>query len=98
MKLEVINVAAISLEVYGIVQGVGFRYTTKMLADQIGIVGKVENRNDGSVYIEAQGDSEKLSAFIDGIKASPTPAGRVDRVILNSIPETNYTRFNVTYL
>lgn len=55
--------AAISLEVYGIVQGVGFRYTTKMLADQIGIVGKVENRNDGSVYIEAQGDSEKLSAI-----------------------------------
>lgn len=93
-----INVAAISLEVYGIVQGVGFRYTTKMLADQIGVVGKVENRNDGSVYIEAQGDSEKLAAFIDGIKASPTPTGKVDRVVLNSIPETNYTRFNVTYL
>ena len=43
--------AAVSLEVYGIVQGVGFRYTTKILADQIGIVGKVLNRSDGSVYI-----------------------------------------------
>ncbi len=48
--------AAISLEVHGIVQGVGFRYMTKILADQIGVTGKVLNKNDGSVYIEAQGD------------------------------------------
>ena len=53
--------AAISLEVHGIVQGVGFRYMTKILADQIGVTGKVLNKNDGSVYIEAQGDPEKLS-------------------------------------
>ncbi len=87
--------AAISLEVHGIVQGVGFRYMTKILADQIGVTGKVLNKNDGSVYIEAQGD---LSAFIEGIKASPTPAGRVDRVILKSIPENSYTRFSVVYM
>ena len=45
--------AAISLEVHGIVQGVGFRYMTKILADQIGVTGKVLNKNDGSVYIES---------------------------------------------
>lgn len=90
--------AAISLEVHGIVQGVGFRYMTKILADQIGVTGKVLNKNDGSVYIEAQGDPEKLSAFIEGITASPTPAGRVDRVILKSIPENSYTRFSVVYM
>ncbi|GAB9258713.1 MULTISPECIES: acylphosphatase [Ligilactobacillus] len=90
--------AAISLEVYGIVQGVGFRYMTKILADQIGVTGKVLNKNDGSVYIEAQGDPEKLSAFIEGVKASPTPAGRVDRVVLKSIPENSYTRFSVAYM
>ena len=89
--------AAVSLEVYGLVQGVGFRYTTKILADQIGIVGKVLNRSDGSVYIEAQGPSEKLAAFIEGVKASPSPAGRVDRVAIHSIPENSYTRFNVMY-
>ena len=64
--------AAISLEVHGIVQGVGFRYMTKILADQIGVTGKVLNKNDGS--------------------------GRVDRVILKSIPENSYTRFSVVYM
>ena len=71
---------------------------TKNLADQLGIVGKVLNRDDGSVYIEAQGNTEDLSAFIEGVKASPTPAGRVDQVKLTHIPENSYTRFSVAYL
>ena len=48
--------------------------------------------------LKAQGDPEKLSAFIEGVKASPTPAGRVDRVVLKSIPENSYTRFSVAYM
>ena len=39
--------------VFGIVQGVGFRYTTKAIADNMGIKGIVRNQNDGTVYIEA---------------------------------------------
>lgn len=40
--------------VFGTVQGVGFRYTTKAIADNMGIKGIVRNQSDGTVYIEAQ--------------------------------------------
>ena len=42
--------------VFGTVQGVGFRYTTKAIADNMGIKGIVRNQSDGTVYIEAQGN------------------------------------------
>lgn len=41
------------LNVQGVVQGVGFRFTTKKLADQLDVHGIVRNESDGSVYIEA---------------------------------------------
>lgn len=62
----------------GRVQGVGFRFMTKMVADQIGIFGSVRNQSDGSVYIEANGDPAKIDKFIEKIKQSPTPSGKVD--------------------
>lgn len=69
---------AIRMKVKGRVQGVGFRYMTKMVADQIGVFGIVQNETDGSVYIEANGDSDKIDLFIAKIKQSPTPSGRVE--------------------
>lgn len=68
----------IRMKVKGRVQGVGFRYMTKMVADLIGVFGIVQNETDGSVYIEANGDSDKIDLFIAKIKQSPTPSGRVD--------------------
>lgn len=57
--------------VFGTVQGVGFRYTTKAIADNMGIKGIVRNQSDGTVYIEAQGNSLLLSQFISSIKKLP---------------------------
>ena len=37
----------IRIQVQGRVQGVGFRYTTKLLADRMGIQGSVKNESDG---------------------------------------------------
>lgn len=70
----------VSLTVYGRVQAVGFRYATKILADHLNIKGTVQNNRDGSVYIVAVGGHKSLQAFIDGIKASPTPYGEVTHV------------------
>ena len=63
------------IHVQGRVQGVGFRYTTKMLADQLGVTGSVKNEADGSVSIEAIGDDKAIDAFVAGVKDSPSPAG-----------------------
>lgn len=44
-------VEAKSIVVTGRVQGVGFRYFTKILADRLGVTGVVWNASDGSVRI-----------------------------------------------
>lgn len=89
---------AVRITVRGLVQGVGFRYTTKMLADELHVRGKVVNLPDGSVCIEAQSDDEAtLRHFIDGVNASPSPAGRVDSMDVTETEPKEYTRFSVMY-
>lgn len=86
-----------ALTVYGRVQGVGFRWMTKMVADKLHIVGFVSNNQDGSVYIEASGAEKDLQEFIAAVKASPTPSGHVSHVDEKPIePEPKLTRFRVT--
>lgn len=48
----------------GSVQGVGFRYTAKAYALELGIVGEVRNLADGSVELYAQGSKEKLDLLV----------------------------------
>ncbi|MCI3029315.1 acylphosphatase [Desemzia sp. C1] len=77
-----LNVKKVRLIVEGRVQGVGFRYTTKQVADRIGVYGIVRNENDGSVYIEVNGDPNKVDDFIEEIRHSPSPSGKVNNVTL----------------
>ncbi|WP_431293764.1 acylphosphatase [Pedobacter sp. P26] len=46
----------LNIKVTGKVQGVGFRETTKIIANQMMVNGFVRNEKDGSVYIEAEGE------------------------------------------
>lgn len=76
----------IKMNVQGRVQGVGFRYMTKIVADQLGITGTVKNEDDGSVTIEAAGDDEAIKKFVEEVKRSPSPSGRVQYVDLQENP------------
>lgn len=87
----------IAIQVFGLVQGVGFRYTTKQLADSMGVKGIVMNRSNGSVYIEAQAAPLILQKFLSQIKLSPTPSGRVDDIKVTEIYNKNYSNFSITY-
>lgn len=92
-----INMKKVSIQVAGLVQGVGFRYMTKLTADQIGVYGIVRNESDGSVYIEANGEPERIDQFIEKIRNSPSPSGRVDSITieeLTSIP--NRDKFTIS--
>ena len=47
----------------GRVQGVGFRYTVKMLAHGFEVTGIIRNLADGRVELVAEGMKEELEAF-----------------------------------
>ena len=64
---------------YGRVQGVGFRFFAQKWASLLGINGKAENLEDGSIEIIAQGGEEKLQRFLDKILVGPTFA-KVEKV------------------
>ena len=69
----------IIINVYGLVQGVFFRYTTRKVARKLGLTGIVKNMPDGSVFIEAEGPEDKLKELLRFAKKGPMHA-RVDRV------------------
>ena len=52
----------------GRVQGVGFRFTARSIADDLGIGGWVKNLPDGVVEIVAQAEEEAVSDFLERIK------------------------------
>lgn len=54
----------------GRVQGVGFRFRAKMIADQFGLTGNIKNLYDGAVECNIQGDREKILAFIEKLNGN----------------------------
>ena len=70
------------INVSGRVQGVGFRYMTKLVADQLQVYGSVKNEEDGSVTIEAIADEPRMKKFLEVVKNSPSPSGYVDNMII----------------
>ena len=54
----------------GRVQGVGFRYTLRTLANGFEVTGTVRNLADGCVELVAEGSKDELDAFRQGIKES----------------------------
>jgi len=71
--------ARVTVEVYGRVQGVGYRYFVQSQARQLGISGWVRNRRDGSVELEAEGSRANLEQFLQAIRRGPA-AARIERV------------------
>ncbi len=51
----------------GHVQGVGFRYKTKRIAEGYEVNGFVENLDDGRVHLSAVGEKCEVREFVDKI-------------------------------
>lgn len=52
---------------HGRVQGVGFRYTAKYLAQSMGLTGWVKNEYDGTVLMEVQGREPLIFKLMEGL-------------------------------
>ena len=54
----------------GRVQGVGFRYSVRKVANEFEVTGSVRNLMDGRVELVAEGNTDELEAFRQGIRES----------------------------
>ena len=81
----------------GRVQGVGFRYTVKSIAQGFDITGTVRNLPDGRVELLAQADEEaELADFLTAIRESAL-AGHIQNESTASIePEKALRGFTIT--
>ena len=84
------------LRFYGMVQGVGFRYTAMHAANMYRLTGYVKNEYDGSVTCEVQGDEEAIDQFVAAINR-----GRfigIDRIDRTPLPvDEDEGGFDVRY-
>lgn len=67
--------------VYGMVQGVGFRYSTQHEARRLGLSGYARNLDDGSVEVVACGEQAQVEALIAWLKAGGPRSARVEKVL-----------------
>ncbi|MEL7314479.1 MAG: acylphosphatase [Cyanobacteria bacterium J06559_3] len=65
--------------VHGRVQGVGFRYHTRLQATQLGLAGYVRNLPNGTVEIMAEGARQLLEQLMEWAKEGP-PAAAVTQL------------------
>ena len=60
--------------VAGLVQGVGFRYSTVRAAERLGVAGWARNLPDGRVEVHAQGEPAAVAALVDWLRLGPPGA------------------------
>ena len=83
-----------AITIYGRVQGVGFRYYTKLKADLLGIRGFVKNQPDGSVYIEAEAGADAMNEFLAFCRKGP-PLARVINMKVADSASSGYENFRI---
>ena len=71
----------VHMTISGRVQGVFYRATAEDAAHRLGLVGWVRNLPDGRVEAVAEGERDKLDAFIAECRQGP-PYARVDDIEL----------------
>jgi acylphosphatase len=82
------------IRVKGKVQGVNFRYHTKQAAERLGISGTVQNCDDGTVLIFAQGEEQRMDAFMEWCCTGPSRA-MVVGIEVGETGNRDYVDFNI---
>ena len=76
------------LKIYGKVQGVFFRDSSRRKAKELNLTGWVKNEPDGTVQIVAEGQESDLKELIEWCKNGPNHAN-VDEVGIEWLNSTN---------
>ncbi|MFV0372610.1 acylphosphatase [Microbacterium sp.] len=78
----------------GMVQGVGYRYTLRMVAQQVGASGWVRNRTDGTVEAEVEGTPAQVDEVLAWMSAG-APGARVRSATVVDQDPVGTTGFDV---
>jgi acylphosphatase len=82
--------------IHGRVQGVGYRAFVLHRAREHGVHGEVRNTADGGVEVVAEGDPERLEAFLIEVREGPMHA-RVEHVdVRQNEGASRYRRFAIS--
>jgi acylphosphatase len=85
----------VRIRVYGHVQGVFFRASTRREAQRLGLAGFARNEPDGSVLIEAEGNADDLARLVEWCHGGP-PAAEVSRIDTEGLPISGEQGFTTT--
>ena len=80
--------------VHGLVQGVGFRWSSLMEARRLGLTGWVRNVPDGSVELSLHGDDAAVLEMIRWLK-SGVPGAHVESIGQHDEHEASPGRFEI---
>ena len=94
MKVNLEERKRIGIEISGKVQGVGFRPTVFRYAKEFGLSGYVCNTSEG-LYIEVEGEYEKIKNFIEKIKNSPPYLAELREIKTFSLQVKNENVFSI---
>ena len=81
----------------GRVQGVGFRYTTVSLAQELSLTGWVKNEFDGSVSLVAEGAENQLMELLQGVRRSHLGRYITNELVRRSAATGEFTGFGVRH-
>jgi len=88
----------VKIVVRGIVQGIGFRWFVRDIAEEEGILGYVKNNIDGSVEIVAKAkNSNDFKKFLERIKTEHPYAVINDIEITPIELEQDYKNFSIKF-
>ncbi|KKQ21546.1 MAG: Acylphosphatase [Candidatus Wolfebacteria bacterium GW2011_GWC1_37_10] len=82
------------IKISGFVQGVFFRYSAKVEAEKLALVGYVKNLDDGLVESVVCGKAEKIDEFVKWCHKGPVLA-QVEKVEIKEIPFRKFENFNI---
>ncbi|MFO8012596.1 MAG: acylphosphatase [Phycisphaerae bacterium] len=80
----------------GTVQGVGFRFTARRLAERHRVSGFVKNLPDGRVEVVAEGPADDVQAFLGDVREAMASTIR-DAEIEDESPTGEFDGFGVAF-
>jgi acylphosphatase len=86
---------AVHIVVQGLVQGVGYRWFVARQANMLGLRGFVENKYNGTVEVEAEGDRSLLEELVKQVRIGPRSAQVTNLELEWKSPTYQFTHFQI---